>query len=117
MDNREQDNIADKIERTRTLNDVFRRTGQGGKIMITQGISQMALPLQAHLMGLIRQYDEFSSDNDQYGEHDFGALKLHGESIFWKIDYYDQSLEYGSPDPADADITIRVMTVMFANEY
>ncbi len=117
MDNREQDNIADKIERIRTLNDVFRRTGQGGKIMITQGISQMPLPLQAQLMSLIRQYNEFSKDNDPYQEHDMGALKLHGEQIFWKIDYYDQSLEYGSPDPADADVTIRVMTVMLASEY
>lgn len=78
MEDREQDNIADKIERIRTLNDTFRRTGQNGKIMMTQGISQMPLPKQAQLMSLIRQYDNFSTDNDPYGEHDMGSLKLHG---------------------------------------
>jgi len=37
--------------------------------------------------------------------------------MFWKIDYYDRSLEYGSNDPADPSQTVRVLTIMLASEY
>ena len=34
----------------------------------------------------------------------------------WKIDYYDQSLEFHSLDPADPSVTIRVLTIMRVDE-
>jgi hypothetical protein len=49
-----------------------------------------------------------------YGEHDFGALEIEGERLFFKIDYYDQSLSAHSPDPADETLTKRVLTIMLA---
>jgi len=36
---------------------------------------------------------------------------------FWKIDYYDRRLMYHSPDPADADVTRRVLTIGTMAEY
>jgi hypothetical protein len=42
---------------------------------------------------------------------------LHGCKLFWKIDYYDTSLQYGSENPADPDQTTRVLTIMLASEY
>lgn len=51
------------------------------------------------------------------GEHDFGAVEIEGETFFWKIDYYDETMSYLSPDPADPTITNRVMTIMRADEY
>jgi len=44
-------------------------------------------------------------------------LTYEGEKIFWKIDYYDRALKYGSEDPADPEQTTRVLTIMLASEY
>ena len=52
-----------------------------------------------------------------YGEHDFGALEVDGERLFWSIDYFDRSLAAGSPDQADPSVTTRVLTIMLAEEY
>jgi hypothetical protein len=56
-------------------------------------------------------------DWDPYGEHDFGAVELGPDRLFWKVDYYDQALTNHSPDPADATATKRVLTIMLAEEY
>ena len=37
--------------------------------------------------------------------------------MFFKIDYFDRSGRFASPDPADTSITTRVLTVMLAGEY
>jgi hypothetical protein len=52
-----------------------------------------------------------------YGEHDFGSFEIAGEKVFWKIDYYDLSLEFGSNDSADPAQTKRVLTILLAEEY
>jgi Protein of unknown function (DUF3768) len=52
-----------------------------------------------------------------HGEHDFGSFTLAGRKFFWKIDYYDKELRYGSENPADPAATTRVLTLMLASEY
>src|SRR3954454_7957641 len=50
-------------------------------------------------------------------EHDFGNFSLAGRKFFFKIDYFDVSMEFGSEDPADPAKTTRVLTIMLAEEY
>lgn len=66
----------------------------------------------------MREFSEFSEDNDPYGEHDFGAFDIEGAGkIFWKIDYYNRTMDGGSDDPDDPGKTTRVLTIMLASEY
>lgn len=58
-----------------------------------------------------------SQDNDPHHEHDFGSFHVASYHVFWKIDTYDERMEFGSEDPADPTKTTRVMTIMLASEY
>jgi uncharacterized protein DUF3768 len=101
--------------KTRALNDELRRTFSGGKIMMTNGLSSH--PDHIRILNRVRTFNAFTEDNDPYGEHDFGAFDHAGDVIFFKIDYYDKDLSFGSPDPSDPEVTTRVMTIMLAAEY
>ena len=104
--------------RVRELNDAFRRIGPAtGDWMITGGIQAEGPDFVILAMSAVRAFTAFTDDNDPYKEHDFGSFSLIGETLFWKIDYYDLTLEYGSDDPANPAITRRVLTIMLASEY
>lgn len=107
----------DRTARIRALNDAFRKTGNGGRFMITAGVQALGTIRVAALTRQVMSFNAFSADNDPYHEHDFGSLKEGGQTFFWKIDTYDKALEYGSPDPADPAVTTRVLTLMLAEEY
>ena len=68
-------------------------------------------------MAAVQAFNDFDQDNDPYGEHDFGRIEIEGQVFFWKIDYYDQSMQSASEDPSDPHKTMRVLTLMLAEEY
>lgn len=104
--------------RIRELNDRFRCKGIGrGSIMLTQGIQEKGGDFAVAAVKAVREFDAFSGDNDPWGEHDFGAIEVNGEKVFFKIDYYDLSLQQGSEDPANEEYTCRILTIMLASEY
>jgi len=97
-----------RSERIACLNDGYRRSRQG--FMITRGVS--VLPDIATVISMVQNFNEFSEDNNPYGEHDFGSFEVFGEKLFWKIDYYDSALESWA-DPLSSKCR-RVLTVMLA---
>jgi hypothetical protein len=106
----------DRLERIRRLNDTLRKEGTGGFAVLTTGVASLAI-CKAEMMAAVAAFDKFDGDNDPHGEHDFGALELGGQRLFWKIDYYDPTLIEGSVDPSNPSFTERVLTVMLAEEY
>ena len=108
---------AERTLRIRTLNDTFRATFVGGQVMMTAGIQSLGAMSIQDITHAIQTFDDFTADNDPHGEHDFGSLLHQGRKVFWKIDYYNTSLTYGSEDPSDSEVTARVLTVMLAEEY
>jgi hypothetical protein len=104
-------------ERIRELNDAFRKTFSGGKIMMTPGVDELPDCVKADALVKVATYSDFSEGNDPYGEHDFGSFELVSRKFFWKIDYYNLDLSAGSEDAADPQKTTRVLTLMLSCEY
>lgn len=105
------------IEQIRTLNDSFRRSFIGGRVVLTEGILALDERTRENVITQVRAFEKFNPDNDPYGEHDFGSFKIDGCTINWKIDYYDRELSMGSPNPADPKVTTRVLTILLAEEW
>ncbi len=103
--------------RIRTLNDNFRTTFLGGKVFFSRMVAELPLDLKAHAILAVQAFTAFDAENDPYQQHDFGSFELAGEKYFFKLDYYNLDLSGGSEDPADADVTARVLTIMHVSEY
>lgn len=103
--------------RVRELNDVFRTTWLTGTVLMTSGIRNLSDNIQSRIVEAVQRFTTFTTDNDPYGEHDFGAMTVNEHKVFWKIDYYDLNMEYASDDPANPAVTKRVLTIMLAEEY
>ena len=84
---------------------------------MTAGVVALGADKQAEVLAAVQAFDDFNADNDPWNEHDFGAIEVAGERIFFKVDYYDLTRAAHSPEPADPTVTERVMTIMLASEY
>ncbi len=104
-------------EKIRELNDAFRRTFQGGRVLITIGVQGLEPEEFLRLIDRVQTFSDFTEAIDPHGEHDFGAFVQDNRRYFWTIDYYDPHCEFGSENPADPTKTCRVLTVMLAEEY
>jgi Protein of unknown function (DUF3768) len=106
-----------KTEQIRALNDRLRQHLNEGTAVLTCGIAALGAEAVARIVKTIAVYDDFCHANDPHEEHDFGSFEADGHVIFFKIDYYDKSLSYRSPDEADQSVTERVITIMLVEEY
>ncbi|MGE3642888.1 MAG: DUF3768 domain-containing protein [Beijerinckiaceae bacterium] len=85
--------------------------------MLTAGVTALTEHLRTTALQRMTAFDAFDADNDPHQEHDFGAFDVGEYKFFWKIDYYDPDLRFGSENPADPAVTTRVLTLMLAEEY
>lgn len=101
----------------RYLNDRFRLTFQGGKVVLTRGIRALPQEEITEILSKVSNFNDFNSSNAPYNERDFENFKYHNKQILWKIDYYDTDYVYASEDPADIMKTKRLLTILTADEY
>jgi|SRR6266849_4581898 len=104
-------------DRIRELNDAFRTTLRGGRVVMTSGVAELPDCVKSEALMQVASFSDFAPENDPHGEHDFGSFIVAGRKFFWKIDYYDERWEFGSEDPSDPKNTTRVLIIMLAEEY
>ena len=107
---------ADKLIKIRELNDKFRQSFTGGKVMLTSSVAELPDMVKAAALQFMAQYHNFTPRNDPAGEHDFGAFTLCNRRFFWKVTYYDANYENASEDPSDPTKTCRVLTLMLSSD-
>jgi len=113
----ERDTENWRLARIRELNDRLRTTGRGGMVVMTNGVGALGLETVNAIFTAVVTFTGFNPDNDPWGEHDCAVLTVDGIRVIWKIDYLDRSRRIHSPDPTDPKVTVRVLTVMLAEEY
>jgi hypothetical protein len=107
-----------RAKRIAALNDHHRANlFTSGRTVITSGVQAKGELFVAAAFLKVTTFNTFNGDNDPYRERDFGGFEQDGETLFWKIDYYDPTGATGSEDPADPEKTLRVLTLMLAEEY
>ena len=109
--------MTDRSRRIAELNDRLRTSGQGGMVVITNGVQARGEEFVQAAVAAVRAFAAFTADNDPHGERDFGNVTVGGKKLFWKIDYFNETMDGGSEDPADPEQTARVLTIMLASEY
>jgi hypothetical protein len=108
--------VSTQSDRIRVLNDNFRSTFVGGRVLTTASVAELPVDIKARLFLAVQSFNEFTKDNDPHGEHDFGSVEIEDETYCWKIDYYAPDLRSGAED-ASLPETMRVLTIMRADEY
>lgn len=105
------------VAEIRRLNDQLRKTWRGGRVVLTCGMQEVVEETLTNILLAVASFDAFTPDNDPYGEHDCAILEVEGHSVLFKIDYYDKQMSMGSENPADPNVTTRVLTIMKSSEY
>ena len=110
--------MSQQTAKIRELNDMYRKHGIGfGRTMVTGSVNAQGPAFQLAALLKVRTFTDFNPDNNPHHEHDFGSFELHGQTVFWKLDYYSRDLKAGSEDPSDPMQTCRVLTIMLAEDY
>ena len=81
-----------------------------GRVVLTSGVDGLPDEIKTKVLLAVRDFDNFKTGDDPYGEHDVAVIELDGQKFYWKIDCYDENFEYGG------DVN-RLLTIMLASEY
>jgi Protein of unknown function (DUF3768) len=89
------------------LNDRLRTTFKGGRVQVTPTVYELDDRLRGRALSVLARYNKFHPDS----EHDWGTFIFAGFSFEWRIEYRGKDGTGISPDPADPDKTLRVLTL------
>ena len=95
------------------LNDQLRTTMKGGRVQMTPGVYELDPRLRGRALCVMARYNKFDRDS----EHDSGVFIFAGYSFEWRIEYRATDGTGISPDPADPEKTLRVLTLYTATDY
>lgn len=89
------------------------------RILSTQGIQELGPVAVQEILYLVLSFreEDFRESSDPHGDRDFVVVQHQGKKVWAKIDTYDLSMKWMSPDPTDDAVTVRVMTLMFSCDY
>jgi hypothetical protein len=90
-----------------------------GRLVVTQSLIEAGDGFVTEAVQATGAFDTFEPDNDPEGWHDFGAVTIRGETVFWKVDLYEASSDFrfGAETPENPETTMRVLTVMMARDW
>ena len=90
-----------------------------GRMHLTSSLAMAEDGLALEAVQAVGEFDVFEAENDPDGCHDFGAVDIRGQKVFWKIDLYeaDSDFRYGAETPDNPATTMRVLTVMMASDW
>jgi hypothetical protein len=89
------------------LNDQLRTSFKGGRVQMTKSVYELDDRLRGRALSVLARYYKFHSES----EHDWGTFIFAGFSFEWRIEYRSKEGAGISPDPADPDKTLRVLTL------
>lgn len=97
---------SEVAERNDAIRHALPRRNPADRILLTQGVQALGPVGVIEAIKKVAGFDEFTEDNDPWGDHDFGAFEVNGEKCFWKIDDYQGH-----------DGIRCVLTILLADEY
>ena len=96
------------------LNDQLRTTFKGGRVQMTPAVYALDPQLRGRALSAMSRYNKFADDDS---EHDWGVFIFAGYSFEWRIEYRAKDGTGISPDPADPEKTLRVLTLYAATDF
>lgn len=123
-----KDTVAPDAMVIAAQNDAFRRLAClglapdqpiPGRMHVTRSLMEAGDGFMAEAVQATGAFDRFEPENDPEGRHDFGAVTIRGETVFWKLDLYEAASEfrYGAETPDNPATTVRVLTIMMAHDW
>jgi hypothetical protein len=100
-------------------NDLLRSTfhPRYGKVVMTRAVADLEPEKRQRLFRAVREFSDFTEDNNPHGERDMAFFEVDGRKWYYKIDYYDLKMKFGSPDASDPTKTCRILTIAAAEDY
>jgi hypothetical protein len=89
------------------LNDQLRTTFKGGRVQMTRSVYDLDDRLRGRALSVLARYSKFHADS----EHDCGTFIFAGYAFEWRIEYRGKDGTGVSPDPADPEKTLRILTL------